>query len=709
MKPAKAVSVFCILMCCALLANCGSGGSHTPTLNQISVTPAGKSIAKGTSLALTATGLYSDGTAKNLTASVTWQASPATVAAVNTQGSVSGKGVGTAEVTATYETVTGSAALTVGAATLTRITVTAPESSLPLDETEQLSATGTYTDGTTQNLTSSVTWQAGPTNIAAVSAQGQLKGLNQGAAQISAAYQNLTGTAAVTVGAAALVQISVSAPHATLPLGESEALSATGTFSNGNTQNLTGMVTWQAGPTTVASVSAQGSLKGLNTGVAQISAAYQGVTGTAAVTVGSAALVSIAVSGAQSSLPLGEGEPLTAIGTFSNGTTQNITTVATWQSNPATIVSVTPQGNLSAIAKGTAQISAAYQGVSGTMGVSVGAAVLLRLDISPDQASLPIGENATLMAVGTFSDGSTQNLTQAAAWSSSQPAVASVTAPGAVAGKTLGAATIQAAVGSINATAGLTVAAPVIVGVTISPSQSSLIIGGTNQLQAVANYSDGSTQNVTATATWTSEDPLLATVINNGFVTANQIGTATIQAEQNGFTGSGTVTVAPMMMISYFNRNNAAGSGYDSTIQLVNPGSPPGDICAMIYVFDSNQEMNECCGCVISDSGLLTLSLLHNLSANPLTGTTPGTGTVEIFPANVSSNGQCNAGTPTPSAMLAGWQTNAQAAAQGYQVSEIPASVVSLGPVEEQVLTMECGMIQTLGSGTGVCSCGTTD
>jgi hypothetical protein len=264
-------------------------------------------------------------------------------------------------------------------------------------------------------------------------------------------------------------------------------------------------------------------------------------------------------------------------------------------------------------------------------------------------------------------------------------------------------------VGSINATAGLTVAAPVIVGVTISPSQSSLIIGGTNQLQAVANYSDGSTQNVTATATWTSEDPLLATVINNGFVTANQIGTATIQAEQNGFTGSGTVTVAPMMMISYFNRNNAAGSGYDSTIQLVNPGSPPGDICAMIYVFDSNQEMNECCGCVISDSGLLTLSLLHNLSANPLTGTTPGTGTVEIFPANVSSNGQCNAGTPTPSAMLAGWQTNAQAAAQGYQVSEIPASVVSLGPVEEQVLTMECGMIQTLGSGTGVCSCGTTD
>lgn len=623
MKPAKAVSVFCVLMGCALLANCGSGGSHTPTLTQISITPAGKSIPKGTSLALTATGLYSDGTAKNLTSSVTWQASPLTVATVNAQGSVAGKSVGTADVTAAYESLTGSASVTVGAAALTQITVTAPKPSLPLDETEQLTATGTYTDGTTQNVTSLVTWQTGTTNI--------------------------------------------------------------------------------------ASVNAQGSLKGLSTGVAQISAADQGITGTAAVTVGSAALVSIAVSGAQSSLPLGEDEPLTAIATFSNGTTQNITTVATWQSNPATIAAITPQGNVSALAKGTAQISAAYQGVNGTMGISVGAAALVRLDVSPDQASVPLGENANLMAVGTFSDGSTQNLTQVAAWSSSQPAVVSVTAPGAVAGKTLGAATINAAVGSINGSAGLTVAAPVIVGVTISPSASSLIIGGTNQLQALANYSDGSTQNVTATATWSSEDPLLATVIANGFVTANQTGTATIQAEQSGFTGSGTVTVAPMMMISYFNRNNAAASAYDSTIQLVNPGSPPGDICAMVYVFDSNQEMNECCGCVISDSGLLTLSLLHNLSANPLTGTTPGTGTVEIFPANVSSNGQCNAGTAMPSAMLAGWQTNAQVAGQGYQLSEIPASVVSLGPVEEQVLTTECGMIQTLGSGTGVCSCGTTD
>lgn len=705
MKPAKLISLFCLLLCCALLPNCGNS---SPTLSQIVVSPAGKSIPKGTILAFTATGMYSNGTEKNLTALVTWQTSPSTVAEVNTQGSVSGKAVGNAVVTAQYESAAGSAALTVGPAALTKITVSAPESSLPLDESEQLTATGTYTDGTTQNLTSTVAWQAGPTTIAAVSSQGQLKGLSQGAAQISAAYQNLTGTAAVTVGPAALVQITVTAPKPNLPLGETEALSAIGTFSNGNTQNLTGLVTWQAGPTTVASVSAQGSLKGVNTGVAQISAAYQSVTGNAAVTVGSAALLSIAVSGPLSSLPLGDGESLTAIGTFSNGTTQNITQMATWQSSPATVVTIA-QGNLSAIGKGTSQVSAAYQGVTGTMAVSVGAAVLVRLDVSPNEASLPLGESATLMSIGTFSDGSTQNLTQVSSWSSSQPSVASVTAPGAVAGKTLGAATITAAVGSINGTSGLTVAAPVMVGVTVSPAQSSLIIGGTSELQAIANYSDGSTQNVTATATWTSEDPLLATAVSNGFVTANQIGTATIQAEQNGFTGTGAVTVAPMMLISYFNHTNGAASGYDSTVRLVNPGSPPADICAMIYVFDANQEMNECCGCVISDSGLLTLSMLHNLTSNPLTGTTPGVGSVEIFPANLSANSQCNAGTPTPSSMLAGWQTNAQLSTQGYQVSEIPDAVVSLGPTEEQVLTQECGMIQTLGSGTGVCSCGTTD
>jgi Bacterial Ig-like domain (group 2) len=624
-QPAKAISVSCVVLVCSLLPNCGGGGSanRTPTLNQILVAPASKSIPKGTALTLTATGIYSDGTKKDLTGSVTWQASPASVATITAQGSLAGIGLGVAKVLA--------------------------------------------------------------------------------------ASQGLTGNASITVGAPALAQIAVSAPESSLPQGETEALTAIGTYTDGSTQNLTASATWQAGPSNVATVSAQGSLKGLNAGVAQVSAAYHGVTGNASVTVGTAALVSIAVTAPKSALPLGESEALTAIGSFSNGTTQNLTQQVAWKTNPVTVAAVDVHGNLSGLAQGITQVSAAYQSVTGTAPVSVGSAALLRLDISPSQSSVPLGESETLVATGTFSDGTVQNLTHVAVWSSSQSAIASVSTIGAVAGKTLGTATITSAVGSVSGTAGLTVTAPVIVGVSVNPAQWSLIIGANGVLQALATFSDGSTQDVTATATWSSEEPTIVAASPAGAVLAEQVGTAIIQAEQGGFTGNATLTVAPMVLVSYFNRRNAANSNFDGTIRLVNPGFTQGDMCAMIYVFDANQEMNACCGCVISDSGLLTLSLLKDVTANPLTGGPPAVGSIDIVPSNLGANNQCNAGSPTPNSMLAGWETNVQPPSGAYQVTEIPYSPVALLPTEEQVLAEECGMIQTLGSGTGICTCGTGD
>jgi Big-like domain-containing protein len=625
LHPAKVTSVFCVLLCCSLLPNCGSGGSmsHTPTLSRIVISAASKSIPKGTNLALTAAGVYSDGSQKNLTTAVAWGSFPLTIATVNAQGSLAGLGVGVAQVSAQYQGLMGNASITISPAALVSIAISGPEPTLPQGETEPLTAMGTFTDGTTQNLTSLATWHAGPANIASVSASGVLKGLGQGGAAVSAAYQSVTGSASVTIGTGALVSISVSAPRSTLPLGESEVMIATGNYSDGTTQNLTPQVSWKT--------------------------------------------------------------------------------------NPASVAGITPQGSLTGLAQGITQVSAAYQGMNGAAAVSVGSAALLRLDVSPGQSSLPLGESEPLVATGTFSDGTVQNLSHVATWNSSQSSVASVNTTGGVAGKAQGSATITANIGAISGNASLTVTAPVIVGVSVNPTQSSLVIGSVGQLQAIAAFSDGSTQDVSATAAWTSEEPAVVGIAAGGFVSAEQVGTATIEAAQSGFTGTGTLTVAPMMLIGYFNRTNAANSKFDGTVRIVNPGYTPEDMCAMIYVFDSNEEMNACCGCVISDSGLLTLSLLNDITGNTLTGPKPAAGSIDIVPANLGANGQCNAGTPSPNSMLASWETNVQGPSAFYQVTEIPSGVQPLSPIEQQVLSTECGMIQTLGSGTGICSCGTGD
>jgi hypothetical protein len=510
-------------------------------------------------------------------------------------------------------------------------------------------------------------------------------------------------------GNAKLMQITIAPANKSIPKGTNLRLSATGIFADGSQQDLSSSVTWRATPSTVATIDAEGDLAGLAVGVAHVSAAYQGIAGNTSTTVGPPALLQIALSSNQSSLPLGESEPLTATGSFSDGSTQNLTGSVTWQASPSTVASISAQGDLKALNRGVAQVSAACQGVTGNTSITVGPPALLQIALSPNQSYLPLGESEPMTAMGNLSDGTQQNLTKSVAWTSSGPAIATVSPAGAVIGKALGTTIISASVGSVTGTASLTVTAPVIVALNITPATSSLILGSSGSLQAIATFSDRTTQNMTSTATWSSTQPRIIGVSRGGVATAEQVGSATILAEGSGLTGSASLTVIPLMTVGYFDRVNAANSGYDGTVRLVDPGFTPGDLCAMVYVFDQNQELNECCGCKISDSGLRTLSLINDLTANPLTGKQPVAGTIEILPSNTGQNGLCNAGSFTPNSVIQGWETNVQGSPGAYEVTEIPLATVPLTATQAQVLASECSIMQQLGSGKGICSCGSGD
>jgi hypothetical protein len=192
-------------------------------------------------------------------------------------------------------------------------------------------------------------------------------------------------------------------------------------------------------------------------------------------------------------------------------------------------------------------------------------------------------------------------------------------------------------------------------------------------------------------------------------LTAEQVGSATILAQSNNFSASASLTVTPLMIVSYFNRANSAASGIDGTLELANPGFTAGNICAMIYVFDQQQELNECCGCTISRDGMRIFSLLKDLTGNTLTGKEPVAGTIQIVPANPGQNGICDPGSPSPNSMLSGWETNVQGTTGAYQATEIPFAGAPLAPVQAQILAGACGHLEQLGGGKGVCSCGSGD
>ncbi len=676
-----------------------------PALLSITVSPKQSSLPIGESARLTATGSFSDGSTQDLTQSATWSSSVVNIANVNSQGVVVGMGPGVAQLSAAYQGVTGSASVTVGAPALLSIAVSPKQTSLPLGEFEQLAATGNYSDGSTQNLTQSAIWSSSISATANVNAQGVVTGMSVGVAQISASYQGSTGNATVAVGAPALVTITVSPNQSSMPVGETRQLTATGNFSDGSIQNLTQSATWISSGLAIASVNTQGVVTAAGVGAAQVSATSQGITGSASVTVAQPVLLTITISPNQSSLPLGESEPLTATGNFSDGSTRNLVQSVMWTSSLAA-ASVSVQGVVTGTSLGVAQVSAVSQGITGSASVTVGAAALLSITVSPNQYSLPAGESTQLAAMGNFSNGTTQNLTQSATWSSSS-AIAGVNGGGAVVANAVGKSTITASAGSVTGSASVTVTPAVVVSLNIIPAAISLVLENSSQFQAMANMSDGTIQNMTASVAWSSAQPDIASVTGYGYATAQQVGKTTIQAEINGITGSASLTVIPLMAVNYFNLANAQQTGFDATVELTNPGLTSGNLCAMVYVFNSKQVLNECCGCTISDSGLLTLSLANDLTSNTLTGKKPVTGVIEVVPSNPGPNGQCNAASLSPNGVILGWGTNVLPSTTDVQVTEETFAQTQLSNTEASVLAGECSMIQQLGSGAGVCSCGT--
>jgi hypothetical protein len=182
------------------LSACGGGGSNANgTLTSITVAPATATISNGGTQQYTATGNYSNGTHQNLTSSVTWSSSSTTVATINSAGLATGAGPGSTTITATSGSVSGTAALTVQGTTLTSITVAPAMAAIFVAGTQQFTATGNYSDGTQQNLTSSVTWTSSSTTVATINNAGLATGVGVGTTTITATSGSISGTAQLTV------------------------------------------------------------------------------------------------------------------------------------------------------------------------------------------------------------------------------------------------------------------------------------------------------------------------------------------------------------------------------------------------------------------------------------------------------------------------------------------------------------------------------
>jgi hypothetical protein len=172
--------------------------------------------------------------------------------------------------------------------------------------------------------------------------------------------------------------------------------------------------------------------------------------------------------------------------------------------------------------------------------------------------------------------------------------------------------------------------------------------------------------------------------------------------------GSGIASAQDVYKVNYFANNIKAAP--DATVRIDNPGLTYGNLCAFIYVFADDQQLAECCGCVETHNGLRTLSVKTNLTSNPLTGVVPTNGVIKIVSGAVNDSPCDPTANVKPTANLRAWATHVQnIVGTAYPITETESSDSTLGATELANLQAQCAFVNVLGSGQGICTCGTGD
>jgi hypothetical protein len=364
------------------------------------------------------------------------------------RGRATGTAAGTTTITASFQGFTDSTTLTVTDAVLVSLSINPAKVSGPVGSTVQFSAQAIYSDGTSVDVTNQATWQSSAAGIASVVTAGGGPGgggpgggnkglataIAVGSAQITATYKGLSASGSFTVTPATLASISIGPVNPSTGLGVKVKLFATAILTDGTTQDVTNQATWQSSDVAIADVSNAMGSKSVVTpiapGTATITATYMGLTGSTDVTVKSAKLTTIQVTPFNPTLPLGYATSFEAVGIYEDLSTQVLTNLVTWQTSNGAIAAVSnaagTRGRVTPIAAGQASISATLDGVTGSSAVTITAATLQTITVTPATATVAIGDTVDLVAKGDFGGGLILDITTYVTWLSDTPAAINV-------------------------------------------------------------------------------------------------------------------------------------------------------------------------------------------------------------------------------------------------------------------------------------------
>ncbi|MEZ8719077.1 Ig-like domain-containing protein [Vibrio splendidus] len=237
-------------------------------------------MRKGNKKAFVAVGYYSDHSSKVLTDLSIWRSNNKNIGYFVEPGQLIGKALGFIKITATKDGVTSNTVdVEVTNATVTSLTVTPSQVLVAKGQTQQLLATATYSDGTSSDVSRSVTWTPDEPQTATVTPTGLLSGDTVATTTVEAFLDGVTSnTVDVEVTNAIVTSLTVTPSQVLVAKGQTQQLLATATYSDGTSSDVSRSVTWTPDEPQTATVTPTGLLSGDTVATTTVEAFLDGVT-----------------------------------------------------------------------------------------------------------------------------------------------------------------------------------------------------------------------------------------------------------------------------------------------------------------------------------------------------------------------------------------------------------------------------------------------
>ncbi len=284
--------------------------------------------------------------------------------------------------------------------------------------------------------------------------------------------------------------------------------------------------------------------------------AKTGAKGSLTVSVVARILKKITITPQDPMIQVGQSVPLRALGEFSDGTTDDVTFVVTWDSNAKNVAEPNSTGSCEGKARGKAVVSATHVAamVAEATTVSVHEAGkaprLVKLVVTPADPTVADFRPMRFKAMGEFDDKTKHEVTRSVRWVSDRPNLMSIDMTGeatpwlashnpvwitAVDDTTL-----------VQGRTEVTMRPPSLVSIDITPADPSVVAGGTVPLRAMGTYKDNSTRDITARLTWATNNAAAASPVGAtapGLIDCPAAGEAEITATDTVSGEFGVVTV----------------------------------------------------------------------------------------------------------------------------------------------------------------------